>query len=141
METSMEFEKFKKRFSTPQQCLKHLEEIRWGDEGRYCLECGSDEKIFQGPDKIQYKCHSCKKTFRIIAGSLFAFTPMKMLPKWYALIFLQEGNDRSVTDLADTIGVTRKTLYSMCDRIHEARKKPQDVVLTEILEMVHESES
>ncbi len=36
---------FSQRFSTPDECLVHIESVRW-EKGEFCPKCGSTEKIY-----------------------------------------------------------------------------------------------
>ena len=78
---------FTQRFGTVDACLKQLEGLRWA-EGPYCPLCGGYERIYHFSDGRRHKCGDCRRVFRIIAGTMFADTPIKLLPKWFAAIWL-----------------------------------------------------
>ena len=112
---------FTQKFATPEACLEHLEAVRWKD-GAYCPLCGNADKIYHYSDGIRHKCADCKRVFRIITGSIFGDSPIKMLPKWFAAVWIDTCHSKGISSLqlAKTIGVTQKTAWFMLQRIREA---------------------
>ena len=54
------------KFPTQESCVKHIENIRFGDEP-YCLYCGSF-KVSRHKEKNRqnrWQCSSCKKSFSV----------------------------------------------------------------------------
>ena len=117
MKTLLEFTM---RYGTEEACLKHLEETRWAT-GAYCPHCGG-EKIHHFKDGRRHKCGDCKRTFRIITGTIFSDSPIKMLPKWYAAIWIDTCHSKGISSvqLGKMIGVTQKTAWHMLQRIRHA---------------------
>ena len=107
--------------ATPEDCLKYLESVRWKD-GAYCPHCGSADKIYHYSDGTRHKCATCKRVFRIIVGTIFGDSPIKMLPKWFATVWIDTCHSKGISSvqLAKTIGVTQKTAGFMLQRIREA---------------------
>ena len=112
---------FTRRFGTVDACLKQLERLRW-TEGPYCPLCGGYERIYHFSDGRRHKCGDCRRVFRIIAGTMFADTPIKLLPKWFAAIWLDTCHSKGIASLqlAKDIGVTQKTAWYMLQRIRNA---------------------
>ena len=112
---------FTQQFATVDACLLHLEKVRWAD-GAYCPHCGGSDKIYHYSDKRRHKCGECGKVFRIITGTIFADSPIKMLPKWFAAIWLDTCHTKGISSLqlSKDIGVTQKTAWHMLQRIRHA---------------------
>lgn len=112
---------FTQKFATVEACLKHLEAVRWTD-GAYCPHCGGSERIYHYSDGKRHKCGECRRVFRIITGTIFADSPIKMLPKWFAAIWLDTCHAKGISSvqLAKDIGVTQKTAWYMLQRIRHA---------------------
>ena len=112
---------FTQRFATVEACLAHLEAVRWAD-GAWCPHCGGDERIYHYSDGRRHKCGECRRVFRIVTGTIFADSPIKMLPKWFAAIWLDTCHAKGISSvqLAKDIGVTQKTAWYMLQRIRHA---------------------
>ena len=83
----MTLPEFTRTFGTVRACLSHLETIRWKD-GPYCPRCGSLGKIYHYADGQRHRCSDCKRVFRLITGTIFGDSPIKLLPKWFLAIYL-----------------------------------------------------
>ncbi len=131
MKTLLEFTT---RFGTVEACLEHLQEARWS-EGAYCPHCGGD-RIFHFKDGRRHKCGDCKHTFRIITGTIFSDSPIKMLPKWFAAIWIDTCHSKGISSvqLGKMIGVTQKTAWHMLQRIRHAAGQDQDGMMGVIVE-------
>lgn len=122
--------RFTQRFATVETCLRHLEAVRWAD-GAYCPHCGGSERIYHYRDGQRHKCGECNRVFRIITGTIFADSPIKLLPKWFAAIWLDTCHDKGISSvrLAKDIGVTQKTAWRMLRRIRQAFDTGDDGML------------
>ncbi len=137
MKGQMSLIEFTQKFGTPEACLKLLEQIRWKD-GEYCPHCGSMEKIYHYSDGIRHACSDCDKEFRIIYGTMFGDTMVKMLPKWFAAIWIETNHSKGISSvqLAKMIGTTQKTAWFMLQRIRNAfGNKDDDDFLGGIVEI------
>ncbi len=112
---------FTQKFSTPEICIKHLTKIRWAN-GEYCPHCGSYDKIYHYSDDLRHKCSVCRKVFRIIAGTIFSDSQIKMLPQWFAATWIDTCHSKGISSLqlSKDIGVTQKTAWHMLQRIRKA---------------------
>ena len=120
MESLLEFTR---RFATVDACIVHLEAIRWKN-GAFCPHCGSAGRIYHYSDGRRHRCADCKRVFRIITGTIFSDSPLKMLPKWFAAIFLVTEHSKGISSvqLAHDIGVKQSTAWYMIQRIQNAAK-------------------
>ena len=118
---------FTKKFATVEACVEHLENVRWR-EGAYCPHCGSSRKIYHYSDGLRHRCADCKHVFRIITGTMFSDSPIKLLPQWFAAIYLVSEHSKGISSvqLAGDIGVTQKTAWHMIQRIQNAAKEMGD---------------
>ena len=105
-------------------------------DGVQCPRCGSIEGIYHFKDGRRHKCKECGRTFRMITGTIFADTPIKLLPKWFAAIYLDTTHSKGISSvqLAKTISVTQKTAWHMLRRIRHAAGNEQHEPLSGIVE-------
>ena len=121
---------FSQTFATVEACLQHLEKVRWNGKP-YCPRCGSARKINHYADGIRHKCGDCKRVFRIITGTIFGDSPIKMLPKWFLAVYFETTHSKGISSvqLAKHIGVTQKTAWFMLQRIRNATGKDENGML------------
>lgn len=119
---------FVRQYNTPQICLSHIKSVRW-QNGAYCPCCGSFDKIYHYSDNIRYRCGSCGSVFRLTLGTIFGDSPIKMLPKWFAAIWLISNHSKGISSmqLAKDIGVTQKTAWYMMHRLREVISKTNNL--------------
>ena len=112
---------FTRKFATVEACLSYLEKVRWAD-GAYCSHCASSRKIYHYSDGRRHKCADCRRVFRIITGTIFSDSPIKMLPQWFAAIYLVTEHSKGISSvqLATDVGVTQSTAWHMIKRIENA---------------------
>ena len=112
---------FTQRFSTVEACLEHLESVRWAN-GAYCPHCGSAGTIYHYSDGQRHRCSDCKRVFRITTGTIFSNSALKMLPQWFAAVYLVTEHSKGISSvqLAKDVGVTQKTAWFMIQRIQNA---------------------
>ena len=132
MMTVMEFAA---KYATVDDCLDLLRETRWAD-GPYCPHCGNIEGIYHFSDGRRHKCKACGRTVRLITGTIFADSPIKLLPKWFMAIYLDTNHAKGISSvqLASDIGVTQKTAWHMLQRIRHAAGNDDDTPLSGIVE-------
>lgn len=118
------YSEFTRRFATVEACLEHLETVRWRD-GPYCPHCGGSERIYHFRDGRRRKCGECRRVFRVVTGTVFANSPLRMLPKWFAAIRLETREAKGISSvrLSKEIGVTQKTAWHMLKRIRGGEAK------------------
>lgn len=112
---------FTRRFGTVDACLRHLEAVRWAG-GEFCPLCGGDARIHHYSDGRRHRCGECGRVFRIITGTVFTDSPIRLLPRWFAAVWLETRDPGGVSSagLARTVGVTQKTAWHMLRRIRHA---------------------
>jgi transposase-like protein len=118
---------FGQRFSTEEDCLKFLEEVRWPN-GVICPHCSSTNVPYRYRDGKHFKCSEkqCHKQFTATSNTIFADTHIP-LAKWLLAIYLlasrQEGT--SSVQLARDLKVTQKSAWLMLQGIRTAMNDNQ----------------
>jgi transposase-like protein len=107
---------FYKRFPNEEACLMYLERLRW-PEVRMCPHCKSDRTYKYANGKM-FKCASCRKQFTAVVGTVFMKSHVP-LQEWFLAVELCDPEGRGITSirLAEYLGVTQKTAWSMLRRI------------------------
>lgn len=125
----MTIPEFTRKFATVEACLEYLEDVRW-DGKPYCPCCGSGRKIYRYGDSIRFRCADCKRIFRVITGTIFGDSPIKLLPKWFLAIYIETTHNKGISSpqLAESIGVTLKTAWFMLQRIRNATGKGESLL-------------
>ena len=128
---------FAAKYATVDDCLAFLREVRWAD-GPCCPHCGNIEGIYHFKDGRRNKCKECGRTFCLIIGTIFADTPIKILPKWFVAIYSGATHIKGISSvqLAKDIGVTqKKTAWHMLQRIRHAAGNASDEPLSGIVDV------
>ncbi len=105
------------KFNTREQCIKHLEKIRWGKRKPHCPHCdsGKTKKRNKG---IMWHCNSCKKDFSVLYQSIFESSRLP-LQKWFQLIYLMLNAKKGISamQLSRDVGTTYKTAWYSAMRV------------------------
>lgn len=125
-----------RRFPTQDDCLKHLEKVRWGDDPT-CPYCGADtvcEKTEQYR-RSRMQCWSCRKSFSVTVGTIFHNSHID-LQRWFLLISLMFSAKKGLSAMqaARDLEMRRPTVWSMMHRIRRAMKDDGEL-LSGIVEM------
>ncbi len=112
---------FATKYSTPEACLKRIASVRWA-QGEFCPCCKSRNKIYHFRDGRRHKCKDCGRVFRIITGTIFSDSPIKLLPKWFLAMYLDTCHSKGISSvqLAKIVGVKQHTAWYMLQRIRHA---------------------
>ena len=109
------------RFSSDQSCIEHLEIVRW-DEKPICPHCSSEKvgRKREGEKIGRWNCHTCKSSFNVLSGTLFAGTKIPLL-KWFVAISLMIDAKKSVSScqMARHLGINQPSAWYMMRRIRE----------------------
>ncbi len=108
-----------KQFPTEQDCIAHLEEIRWGGVPT-CPYCNST-KATPVPKENRYHCYSCKTSFSVTVGTVFHKTHMKF-QLWFLMMALMMNALKSLSgrQMARDIGVSRNTALLNMRKLRKA---------------------
>jgi len=108
-----------KQFPTNEDCLKHLEDVRWQGEP-ICPYCQS-KKVTSAPKEKRHHCNNCNTSFSVTVRTIFHKTKLP-LQKWFLAISLALNAKKGISarQLARDIEVNKNTAWSMMMRIREA---------------------
>ena len=100
----------------------YLEKILWPD-GVACPRCGGRGRLGKLSGKTirlgTYKCYSCRRSFSITRGTLFASSHVP-LHKWLQAIYLTDGGTAPIRPhhLGKILNVSFRTSSAMLQRLH-----------------------
>ena len=107
------------RFSTQEDCILFLKELRWGGEP-CCIHCGSIKVGRKNKKCVEdgYNCYDCGSTFTVTAQTIFHKTRIP-LRKWFLAISLLLNSKKSIssTALARHLNMNQKSAWYMEIRI------------------------
>jgi len=103
--------------------LARFKEVRW-KHGAFCPHCGSSQ-VYHFSDHRTHKCGECRQRFSIKVGTIFEDSKVG-LASWFLAVQLATENPHGVTppELAQRIGVSRKTATLMLKRLRQAAQTP-----------------
>ena len=129
----MDIDQFYKSFPSHDDCIKHLEAVRW-ENGPVCPYCQSrrQTKIKGG---IRYKCNNCNSSYSVTVGTIFHKTKCDM-QKWFYAIYLFSHYRKGISSrqLATDINVTKDTAWYMLMRIRKSLKE-DGILLESVIEI------
>lgn len=104
-----------KAFPTQQDCIDHLELLRWN--GNVVSPFDSSSKVYDCKGN-KYKCKNTGKYFNVKTNTLFDNTKMD-LQKWFLAIWLVTSHKKGISSLqlGRDLGITQKSAWFMLQRI------------------------
>jgi transposase-like protein len=114
-----------RRWPTHQDCVEHLEAVRWGGLPR-CPYCGAD-RVSRNRDAKRkltgnrLKCQRCGRSFSVTVGTILHNSHVD-LQRWFLLIalMLNAKTGLSAMQAARDLDMRRPTVWSMMRRIRAA---------------------
>jgi transposase-like protein len=108
-----------KQFPTQDDCIKHLEQVRWGEAPK-CPYCNSTNQS-PLPKEKRYHCNNCNTSFSVTVGTIFHKTKID-LQKWFVAIslVLNAKKGYSARQLGRDIDVTKDTAWRVFMQIRRA---------------------
>src|ERR1035437_8159842 len=108
-----------KQFPTHEDCIKHLENVRWNNEP-ICPYCNSKNQS-PLPKEQRYHCNTCNTTFSVTVHTIFHKTKCD-LQKWFLAIslVLNAKKGYAARQLGRDIEVTKDTAWYMLMRIRKS---------------------
>jgi len=125
-----------KQFPTEQDCLSHLEKVRWPDGKPVCPYCQSN-KTSPLPKEYRHHCNNCNTTFSVTVGTIFHHTHLP-LQKWFLAVSLILNAKKGIAarQLARDLEVNKNTAWSLEMRIRKTMiETKQRELLQGIVEM------
>lgn len=111
-----------KKYSTKDDCITHLENVRWHGKP-VCPYCISTNQT-PVPKEHRYHCNNCNTSFSVTVGTIFHKTKCE-LQKWFLAVTLVLNAKKGISarQLARDIEVTKDTAWFMLMRIRKAFKE------------------
>ena len=108
-----------KQFPTHQDCIKHLENVRWNNTP-ICPYCKSTKQT-PVTKESRYHCNGCNTTYSVTVGTIFHKTHLD-IQKWFLAIslVLNAKKGYSARQLGRDIEVTKDTAWRMFMQIRKA---------------------
>lgn len=108
-----------KQFPTQDDCLVHLEQVRWKNKPR-CPYCDSTNQTPLKKEK-RYHCNNCNTSFSVTVGTIFHDTKLD-LQKWFLALSLVLNAKKGISSrqLARDIEVNKDTAWRMQMQIRKA---------------------
>lgn len=108
-----------KRFPTHEDCLRHLEKVRWNNRPA-CPYCGSINSSPM-PKELRHHCNDCNTSYSVTVGTIFHRTRLD-LQKWFLAISLIQNAKKGISarQLARDLEVTKDTAWYLSMRIRKA---------------------
>ena len=125
-----------KQFPTQEDCIKHLEKLRWGDTPR-CAYCNSENtNPLKYKEQYRHHCNACRKTFSVTVNTIMHDTRLP-LQKWFLAISLILNAKKGISNrqLARDLELPVKTAFSLSHRIRNAMQDKDAELPKGIVEM------
>ena len=134
------------KFSTEEQCLEYVEQMRWPDGIVRCPTCGSDQakKVRRSAESKNkrpwfYLCaeKTCRQQFSPTAGTLFADSHLPLIVWFHAIgLILNAKKGISAKQLQRDLGIGGyKTAWYLLHRIRESMQEANPEPLGGIVEI------
>jgi transposase-like protein len=121
-------------FPTHDDCLTHLEKLRWHGTPK-CPYCQSS-RTTAAPKEKRHHCNSCNTTFSVTVGTIFHHTHLD-LQKWFLAVCLTLNAKKGVAarQMARHLDVHKDTAWRMNMKIRGAMaEREQRELLTGLVE-------
>lgn len=123
------------KFPTQDDCIAHLERVRWRGTPR-CPYCQSD-RVSGMPAEQRHHCNNCKTSFSVTVGTIFHHTHLP-LQKWVLAValVLNAKKGLSARQMGRDLEVNKNTGWRMAMQIRKAmEQRDQQDLLTGVVEM------
>lgn len=110
------------KFRTEEDCIKHLETIRWA--GNVISPFDPTSKVYPCKGN-KYKCKNTNKYFNVRTGTIFEDTKMP-LQKWFCALYIFSAHKKGISShqLARDLNITQKTAWFVLHRLRYAFDHP-----------------
>lgn len=108
-----------KDFPTQQNCIEHLEKVRWNNKPS-CPYCKSLKQT-KMPKENRYHCNTCNTSYSVMVGTIFENTKLDF-QKWFLAISLVLNDKKGVSSraLARHVHVNKNTGLFIQQRLRRA---------------------
>lgn len=116
-------------FTTQEQCLEYLEQIRWGGKPvcPYCSGTKVCRHVSGDRANQRWQCQGCRRAFSVTVGTIFQGTHIP-LQNWFLVLglMLNAKKSASACQIARDLGMRRPTVWSMMHRVRVAMANDQE---------------
>jgi transposase-like protein len=114
-----------KTFSTQDDCIKYLEEVRW--QGKPSCPYCNGKKSTPMKDNKRHHCNCCGTTFSVTVSTIFHDTRLP-LQKWFLAIkvIIKSNKHISARQLAKHLKINRNTAWQITNKIDNAMTKTNE---------------
>jgi transposase-like protein len=144
MKTTKEMRKFGileffKKFPTENKARIYFEKLRWPKGLNECPFCNANKSRLRKRKTMKsgfYRCLDCKIEFTVRTGTVMQRSHISYR-KWLLAMYMVVTNRKGISSyaLAKEITVTQATAWFMLQRIREACKDQNDVIMNGIVEV------
>ena len=115
----MNIVKIYEQFPANDDCIAHIEKVRWGDTPK-CPYCKSSNSTPM-PKEKRYHCNNCSTSYKVTVGTIFHHTHLP-LQKWFLAIalILNAKKGIAVRQLGRDLNVNKDTAWRMEMKIRQA---------------------
>lgn len=115
------------QFPTEDDCLNHLEEVRWPN-GPTCPYCNSRNST-PLPKEHRHHCNSCNTSYSVTVGTIFHKTKID-LQKWFVAISLILNAKKGISSrqLARDLAVNKNTAWYIQMRVRKAMVEQRELL-------------
>ena len=112
-------QQFFKRFSSDDVCLKHLFDVRFG-QNHNCPKCLKDSKWYPIKAERAFSCGNCGHHLQPTVGTIFEDSKTSLQLWFYAIyLFTTTRSGVSAKELQRQLGITYKCAWRMGHKIRE----------------------
>ncbi|MDA0782806.1 MAG: IS1595 family transposase [Proteobacteria bacterium] len=112
-------QQFFKQFPDDTTCLKHLFDVRYGQE-HTCSNCNTQSKWYRLANRPVYSCGKCGNHIHPTAGTLFEGSRTSLQLWFFAIyLFTKTRSGVSAKELQRQLGVTYKCAWRMGHEIRQ----------------------
>jgi transposase-like protein len=125
-----------KRFPTQDDCLTHIENVRWKGTP-VCPYCGTIGQSTPLPAEKRHHCNACNTSFSATVGTIFHHTHLD-LQKWFLAValILNAKKGISARQLARDLEVNKNTAWRIAMQIRKAMAEAEHrALLRGVVEM------
>lgn len=113
-------EKFYNEFiPTEERAVEYIEHIRW--PGNIICPFCQNNKVYKGKNiKRPYKCKDCSARFSVKTDTIMEGSNIS-IKHWLYIMYVMYINEKKISslELANKIGISQKTLWSIVSKISE----------------------
>lgn len=131
---SLSLFEFQELFSTKEDCLAHLADLKWAN-GFRCRKCKHGNSCNGVPEGSR-QCTKCNYTESPTANTLFHMVKFDLVKAFYIVYFVAT-NKKGITstELSRKLGLRQKTCWSFKRKVMKAMKSSGDHLITGVAEV------